>query len=119
MVSIVLLSGLVLAGIATGLVFADTVKRDLPARSRYLWTAGVGVVSVAGFWLAYRYGEVLHRSYLGARGSAATVPVPREVAVTFLVVGLGASGAAVVAYGFGSRFGPLRAPERTGDVFDP
>lgn len=109
MVSIVLLSGLFIGAMAAGLVLADTIRRNLPNRARYLWAGGVGVVSVGGFLAVYSFDNTLYQLYLTASASPLIAPLPREVAVAFLLIPLTGSSLAVLAYGFGSRYGPLKS----------
>jgi hypothetical protein len=109
MVSVILVSGFIIGVVATSLVFADTIRRDLSLRTRYLWTGSVGVVSVGGFLTAYLFDDLLFQLYLEVTGSAAIAPLPREVAITLLLIALVASAASVLTYGFGSRYGPLKA----------
>ncbi|WP_232686325.1 hypothetical protein [Halobacterium zhouii] len=109
MVSVVLVAGLVIGATGTGLVLADAVRRELPPRTRYVWTGSVGVVSLGGFLAVYPFENVLYRLYLEVTGSPAIAPQPREVTAALLLVTLAASAVAVLAYGFGSRYGPLKA----------
>ncbi len=109
MVSVNLVSGVIIGMVATSLVFADTIRRHLSLRTRYLWTGSVGVVSIGGFLTAYLFDHLLFQLYLKVTGSAAIVPLPREVAITLFLIALVASAASVLTYGFGSRYGPLKA----------
>ena len=109
MVSAVLVGGLLLGAFATGLVFADTVRRDLPPRTRYRWTGSAGLTRAGGFLTLYRFDDVVYRRYHEATGGPAVAPLPREVSAGLLVTGVAASAVAVLAYGFGSRYGPLKA----------
>lgn len=107
--TILLLCGLFVGTVAPGLVYADAVRRDLPGRARRLWTGATVLVSVGGFTAAFRRLDALYRLYLDATGGPAIAPLPREVATAVVVVALAAAAAAVLAYGFGSRYGPLKA----------
>lgn len=109
MVSVVLVSGIIIGVVATGLVFTDTIRRELSLRTRYLWTGSVGIVSVGGFLTAYLFDDALFQLYLEVTDSAAIAPMPREVAITLLFVALVASTVSVLTYGFGSRYGPFKA----------
>jgi len=109
MVSVILLSGLFIGVIATGLVFADTNQRNIRSQTRYLWTGFVGVLSLGGFLAVYVLQDVLYQFYLNVTDSPAIAPPPREVVIAFLFVALVLSVLAVLAYGFGSRYGPLKA----------
>lgn len=109
MISVILLSGLIIGATGTGLVLADATRRDLSPRTRCLWTGSVGLVSVGGFLTTYFFDDALYRLYLEVTGSPALAPQPREVAATLLLVTLAASAVAVLVYGFGSRYGPLKA----------
>lgn len=109
MVSIALASGFVIGVVATGLVYADTIRRDLSRRTRYLWTGCVGIISVSGVLTAYLFDAAFFHLYLRATDSAATAPLPREVAITLVLVALVAGAVSVLIYGFGSRYGPLKA----------
>jgi hypothetical protein len=109
MVSVVLLSGLFIGMIATGLVFADTNRRNMRFQTRYLWTGFVGLVSFGGFLTVYLFRDPLYQFYLNVTNSPAIAPLPREVAIAFLLLALALGVFAVLAYGFGSRYGPLKA----------
>jgi len=109
MVPVILLNGLFIGVIATGLVFADTNRRNIRFQTRYLWTGFVGVVSLGGFLAVYAVNDAIYQFYLKVTDSPAIAPPPREVATAFLFVALALSVLAVLAYGFGSRYGPLKA----------
>jgi len=108
MVSVVLLSGLFIGVIATGLVFADTNRRNIQPKTRYLWTGFVGLVSLGGFLTVYILRDALYQFYLKVTNSPAIAPLPREAAIAFLFLALVLGVLAVLAYGFGSRYGPLK-----------
>ncbi|ATW88011.1 hypothetical protein halTADL_1224 [Halohasta litchfieldiae] len=63
MVSVILLSGLFIGVIATGLVFADMNRRNIRSQIRYLWTGFVGVLSLGGFLAVYVLQDVLYQFY--------------------------------------------------------
>ena len=109
MVSVVLLNGLFIGVIATGLVFADTNRRNIQSQTRYLWTGFASLVSLGGFLAVYILRESLYQFYLKITNSPAIAPLPREVAIAFLFIALALGVLSVLAYGFGSRYGPLKA----------
>jgi hypothetical protein len=108
MVSIVLLSGLFVGVLTSGVVLADTSRRNLTFRTRCFWIGSVGVVSIGGPLTVYLFDDILYRLYFGLTDGPAVTLLPREVAVAFLVIGLTSGVVAVLAYGFGSRYGPLK-----------
>ena len=105
---VILLSGLSVGMIATGIVFVDTVRRGFSIRDQLIWSGIAGGISLGGFITVYVFDAVLYRLYLQLTGSSTVVPVPRELAEGFLYIGLGLGVIAVLAYGFGSRYGPLK-----------
>jgi hypothetical protein len=112
----VLLVGLLLAlpvtAVAAGVVYADAARRGLPLASRLRWTAGVSAGSLAGFSVAFGLASWLFRavhSLTGSPGGAVVVVSPVELVTTLSAAALAVSAAAVLAYGFGSRWGPLAA----------
>lgn len=109
MTTTILLGGLLSGVIATGLVFADTKRRNLPFQTQWLWTASAAVLSIGGFLAVYLLKDVLFQFYLEATGRPALVPSPQEVAQFYLFFALTVSVVAVLGYGFGSRFGPLKS----------
>jgi hypothetical protein len=104
-----LLAGLVAGTAATALVYVDAARRGLPARSRIRWAVAVALASVGGFAVADILDGALLRLYWQVTGAPAVVPSPWTLGTAVLLVGLGASAAAVLAYGLGSRVGPFRA----------
>lgn len=109
MVPVVLLGGLVVAAVATITVYADALRRDVPRRTRHLWAGSVGFVSSGAFVGLCAFGEVLYRAYLGLMGTPKVVHSPRGLVTGLLVGGLAVSSVAVLAYGVGSRYGPLES----------
>lgn len=107
MVPLALLSGLPVATVAAGIVYADAARRDLPAATRLRWSAGVAAASLVGFLVAFGLDGVFYRLYAAVAGTPVVVTHPRQLVTTLFVVGLAVSTAAVLAYGFGSRYGPL------------
>lgn len=99
----------IVAVLAASLVYVDAGRRDLPRRTRLGWTAGVGILSLGGFLAVYLFDGVLARTYLLLGGEPFVVRSPREVVTVLFLLGLAISAAAVLAYGLGSRYGPLAA----------
>lgn len=109
-----LLVGLLLAlpvtAVAAGVVYADGARRGLPMASRLRWTAGVSVASLGGFSVAFGLESWLFRighSLSGSPGEVVVVVSPVELVTTLSGAALAVSAVAVLAYGFGSRYGPF------------
>lgn len=91
-----------------GIVYTDTKRRALAQRTQFLWTVGVGLVSLGGFLGAFVFDSVLSRVYFLLRGRPVVVPSPREYLLLIFIFGLTASAIALLVYGIGRRFGPLK-----------
>lgn len=91
-----------------GIVYTDTKRRALTLRTRVQWTVGVGFVSFGGYLGAYAFDDVLSRAYSLIFGGPVVVHSPREFLTGLFTVGLMVSVLAVLTYGIGSRFGPLK-----------
>lgn len=86
---------------------SSPTRRDLTPRVRALWAVGTGLLSVGGFVGAFLFRSYLFRVYPRLGGEPLIVRAPSDLLFFLFVGGLGVSVAALLAYGFGSRFGPL------------
>ena len=102
------LVGLATAVLAAGLVYVDAERRSLPPRSRRRWAASVGLVGVGGVLAWFAFDDAAFRAYLALRGEPMVVTSPAELLAVTLLAELGIVTAAVLAYGVGSRRGPLK-----------
>ena len=104
------LIGLLVGLIATSLVVADTLRRDLPARTQAGWIGFVALVSIGGSFAVAIGDSAVFR--LMAAGSDPVIAVTPLALLTSLVLASAAlSTLAVLAYGVGSRYGPLSPTE--------
>ncbi|WP_255151077.1 hypothetical protein [Halorarius halobius] len=97
------------AAVATGLVYADTRRRSFPPTARRAWTGAVALVSVGGFFAAFTFDSELAAAYHLFTGRPVVVTSPLALLFGLSLVGLVTTAAAVLAYGVGSRYGPLAA----------
>jgi hypothetical protein len=105
---VALLTGVIIGMIGTALVYADTVRRELPVRTRYLWTGGVGAISIGGSIALAVFDSTLVQLYVRLTQSPVVVQSPRDLVITISTIGLVITTGAVLAYGFGSRVGPFK-----------
>lgn len=103
------LAGVPVAALAAGLVYADAAGRDIASAARLRWTLGVAAASLGGFLVTFGLDGVLIRAYLTLSSGPLVVTSPRQLIASLFVVGLTVSAGAVLAYGIGSRYGPLAA----------
>lgn len=104
-----LLLGVPVAAIAGAVVYVDAARRDLPTAARLRWSGGVAGASLAGFILAFGLDDVVFRHLAGLAGTPVVVTHPRQVVASLSIGGTAISAVAVLAYGFGSRFGHFEA----------
>ena len=94
--------------VATTVVAVDTHRRGLSTRRQAGWIGFVATISIGGSGAVAAGDAVLFR--LLQFGSDPLLAVtPLQLLVTVLIAGLTLSALAVLAYGFGSRYGPLTA----------
>lgn len=94
--------------LATGLVVADALRRDLPTRRTLGWTGFVALVSIGGSLTVAVADDTLYRLWASG-GDTAIVVTPVQLLTGVVVAGLAVSTLAVLTYGVGSRYGPLAA----------
>ena len=105
---VVALLNLVVGLLATILVTADTLRRELPRRTQAGWIGFVAAISIGGSLAVALGDDVLVRLWIARSGPAIAVP-PRQLLTGVFIAGLTLSTLAVLAYGFGSRYGPFAA----------
>ncbi len=108
MVSVVLLTGLLIGVVASGLASVDMRRRELTPRTYYFWTGGVALVSIGGPLTVFLFDNLLYQLYSGLTGGSRIALLPREIALIFITFSLIAGCISVLAYGIGSRYGPLK-----------
>ena len=107
---VALLVSLIVGLIATSLVVADTLRRDLPARTQAGWIGFVALLSIGGSFAVADGDDALYRLALAGEPRVVTV-TPRQLIGATIGAGLGLSALAVLAYGVRSRYGPLSPTE--------
>lgn len=106
---IALLIGMIGGIIATALTYADAARRNLPIQTRYLWSGGVAGVGLGSPFVIYVYEDTIIQLGYNLTESAVVVQSPRELVALLSFIGLAIAAAATLAYGFGSRLGPLKS----------
>lgn len=100
------LLNLVVGLLATILVAADTLRRDLQPRIQVGWIGFVATVSIGGSLAVALGDDVFFRLWIAGSDPAIAV-TPLQLLTGVVVAGGTLSALAVLAYGFGSRYGPL------------
>jgi len=106
---VALLVSLFIGLITTSLVLADTLRRNLPARTQAGWIGFVGLVSIGGSIAVTAGDDALYRWALA--GDTRVAVTPRQLITTTIGAGLALSALVVLTYGVGSRYGPLSPTE--------
>jgi len=110
---VALLVGLIGGLTATSLVIADTIRRELPARTRGGWIGFVALVSIGGS-VGVAVGDTTVFRLIAA-GSDPVIAVTPLALLTGIVLTSGFLCAlAVLAYGIGSRYGPFKSTAERG-----
>ena len=89
---------------------ADTLRRDPPARTQVGWIGFVALVSIGGSLAVAAGDSALYRLALASEPGVIAV-TPLQLITTSIGAGLLLSALAVLAYGVGSRYGPLSTIE--------
>ena len=105
-----LLVGLGVGLVATSLVVADTLRRDLPARTQAGWVGFVALLSIGGS-IAVAVGDSTVFRLLAASSDPVVAVTPLALLTRLVLASVALSALAVVAYGVGSRYGPLSPTE--------
>lgn len=101
------LLGVPVALLAGIVVYADAAGRDMTPGVRLGWSAGVAVASLTGFLAAFGLDGVFLRGYVVLADGPVVVTHPRQLVASLFVVGLAVTAGSVLAYGVGTRWGPL------------
>ena len=94
--------------VATTVVAVDTYRRGLSTRMQAGWIGFVAVSSIGGS-VAVAAGDAGLLRLLQFGRDPMLVVTPVQLLATVLIAGVTLSALAVLAYGFGSRYGPLTA----------
>jgi len=94
--------------VATTVVAVDTHRRGLSTRMQAGWIGFVAVSSIGGS-VAVAAGDAGLLRLLQFGRDPMLVVTPVQLLATVLIAGVTLSALAVLAYGFGSRYGPLAA----------
>lgn len=98
-----ILTGLIVAPVASAIVYVDATRLGRRQGTCLLWAGGVGGVSFGGFLFTDRFADVVHRAYLLGVKPDPVVVSPLELLALDVAVGIAVSVASVVLYGLGSR----------------
>jgi len=101
-----LLVGLIVGLVATSLVLADTLRRDLPARTQAGWVSVVALLSIGGS-IAVAAGDSTVFRLLAAGHDPVVAVTPLALLTRLVLASMALSALAVLAYGVGSRYGSL------------
>ena len=107
---VALLVGLIGGLTATSLVIADTIRRELPARTRGGWIGFVALVSIGGS-VGVAVGDTTVFRLIAAGSDPVIAVTPLALLTRLVLASVALSALAVVAYGVGSRYGPLSPTE--------
>jgi len=94
--------------VATAVVAVDTRRRGLSPRAQAGWIGIVATISIGGSLAVALGDDVLFRLWI-TRSDPAIAVTPLQLLTGVVVAGVALSALAVLAYGFGSRYGPLAA----------
>ncbi len=84
-------------------VFGDAHRRELPVRTKAVWTLGVGILSLTGFVVVFAFDSALYRQYLLLLGKPLVVRTPYELLVWLLTIGTAFSALGCFIYAIGTR----------------
>lgn len=93
---------------AVDAAISDLVATEHCGGALSLRISPTGLVSLGGFLGAFVFDRVLSRAYFLVLERQVVVHSPRELLMGLFIVGLSVSAIAVLIYGIGSRFGPLK-----------
>ncbi|SDZ80519.1 hypothetical protein SAMN04488065_0453 [Haloplanus vescus] len=93
-----------IVALAMGVVFGDAQRRELPSRTKHLWTLGVGSLSLVGFVVVFALRGPLFRQVHLLFGWPLVVRTPYELLLWFLGIGTAFTAFLCVGYAVGSRW---------------